>query len=67
MPKKRVDVEDELAAKLEVISPEYQARSSLIEEALTAAGAMQPAAPAVAVSDMYDDELLKLIDSVTLE
>ena len=67
MPKKRVDVEDELAARLELVSPEHQVRSSIIEEALAAAGAMQPAAPAVAVSDMYDDELLKLIDSVTLE
>lgn len=67
MPKTRVDVEDELAAKLEAISPEHQVRSSLIEEALAAAGAAQPAAPAPMISDMYDDELLKLIDSVTLE
>lgn len=67
MPKKRVDIEDELAAKLEAISPEHQVRSSLIEEALVAAGAVQPAAPVSAVSDMYDEELLKLIDSVTLE
>lgn len=67
MPKTRVDIEDELAAKLEAISPEHQVRSSLIEEALVAAGAAQPAAPAPTISDMYDDELLKLIDSVTLE
>lgn len=67
MPKKRVDIEDELAAKLEAISPEHQVRSSLIEEALVAAGAAQPAAPAPTISDMYDEELLKLIDSVTLE
>lgn len=67
MPKTRVDIEDELAAKLEAISPEHQVRSSLIEEALVAAGAAQPAAPAPTISDMYDEELLKLIDSVTLE
>lgn len=67
MPKKRVDIEDELAAKLEAISPEHQVRSSLIEEALVAAGAAQPVAPAPTISDMYDEELLKLIDSVTLE
>lgn len=67
MSKTRVDIEDELAAKLEAISPEHQVRSSLIEEALVAAGAAQPAAPAPTISDMYDEELLKLIDSVTLE
>lgn len=67
MSRKYADIEDELAAKLEAISPEHQVRSSLIEEALVAAGATQPVAPAPTISDMYDEELLKLIDSVTLE
>lgn len=67
MPRKRVDIEDELAARLEVVSPEHQVRSSLIEEALAATGAIHPMTPMATVSDMYDEELLKLIDSVTLE
>ena len=67
MPKKRVDIEEEVGAKLEGISPEHEVRTPLIEEAVVAAGAAQPVAPAPTISDMYDEELLKLIDSVTLE
>lgn len=67
MPKKRVDIEDELAAKLEAITPEHQFRTSLIDEAMVASGAVKPSSLTPEISSAYDEQLLKLIDSVTME
>ena len=67
MPKKRVDIEEELKEKLDTITPEHQFRTSLIDEAMVASGAVKPSILNPSISDRYDEQLLKLIDSVTME
>ena len=67
MPKRSVDIEDELKEKLDTITPEHQFHTSLIDEAMVASGAVKPSIFNPSISDRYDEQLLKLIDSVTME
>lgn len=48
-----------------LFNPAYQTNLFMIEQALQQVGALEK--PKSALPDVYDDELRKLIDSVTLE
>lgn len=67
MPRQSVDLEEELKEKLEAITPEHQFRTSLIDEAMVASGAVKSSSLTPEISSAYDEQLLKLIDSVTME
>lgn len=67
MPKRPLDMEDILAERLEVVSPEHQKVAALIDEAMLTSGLKQPDMTTLELPNLYDEDLLKLIDSVTLE
>ena len=67
MPKRSIVPEDELAERLEILTPEHQARVALIDNAMQAAGIVPIDEAVPTISNIYDEQLLKLIDSVTLE
>lgn len=63
-----ITVEDELAKRLEVLNPEHPGRQSIVDDALAMVDPeSQPVVPPVVMNDLYDEQLRKLIDAVTLE
>ena len=66
MPRRPLDVEDVLADRLAVMSPENMAMQALIKDAESVINpsSAQPSQP---VTDAFDKRLLRLIESVTLD
>lgn len=58
-------LDEDFARQEQLLDPEYQNNLYMIEQALQEAGAL--AKPNGVHPDTYDEQLLKLIDAVTLE
>lgn len=58
-------LDEDLARQEQLLNPEYQNNLYMIESALQDAGAIPRATDAY--PDVYDEQLLQLIDAVTME
>lgn len=66
-PAMDISMEDEMASRLALLDPEHMGRQTMLDEALSLVKPEEHHIDTAPPVSLYDDQILELIDAVTLE